>query len=161
MDAGDHCILRSVEVCQDNAAYIGKVRFNFENCASIETLNSSSSFNCSTAQLDGPVVSITGYKHNSADKGAEGFVLETLRGTKYKLGNVSNKDPTIERQPSRTITGALIGLRYPNKDQLNFVELRMVSNADHEAALKVIAQRKDPEAAEANDTGALIKKLRR
>ena len=63
-------------------------------------------------------------------------------------------------QPTRTITGAIIGLRYPDKDQLNFIELRMVSNADHKAALKVIAERKDPEKAAETDTSALIKKLR-
>ena len=135
IDAGDHCMLQSVEVCQDSAAYIGKVRLNFENCPAIETLNSSSSFNCSTAKLDGPVTSITGYKHNSANMGAEGIVLESLKGTQYRLGNVSKKDPTIEAQDTATITGAIVGLRYPDKDQLSFVELRMVSSMDHKAAL--------------------------
>ena len=134
---------------------------NFENCPAIETLNQSSSFNCSTAKLDGPVVSITGYKHNSANMGAEGIVLESLRGTEYRLGNVSKKDPTIEKQETTIITGAINGLRYPDKDQLSFVELRWISVRDHKAALQVIAERKDPERASENDTTALIKKLRK
>ena len=37
----------------------------------------------------------------------------------------------------------------------------MVSHEDHEAALKVLAYRKDPSKAEANSTSALIKNLRR
>jgi len=81
------------------------------------------------------VTSITGYKHNSANMGAEGFVLETLKGTKYRLGNVSKKDPTIEAQKTAVITGAIVGLRYPDKDQLSFVELRMVGGKDHKAAV--------------------------
>ena len=89
IDGGDHCILDSVEVCQDSAAYIGKVRLNFKNCTAIETLNSSSSFNCSTSRLDSSVHSITGYKHNSANMGAEGVILTTEKGTEYRLGNVN------------------------------------------------------------------------